>query len=298
MEYLDYLSDMDESTDSNSSEELDLSGNICEFFNTSVRERLSNIIDYMKKPGKIDICTKYICEMRMRFCFKKILFHWLKKKIDKKSEDAIDLITLLPVKQPIYVYDIPGRRRYAFEARTLCQSINSNLKRQNASFSQPIEPKNTYINKPFTYVQMISIYYQLLLSGYMCWSLGLYMESCCRIDRYKHVASVPLTLHAIHDEIKNVESEESKEMQINFIESISIVNGFDLTNRKRKVFEVAIERIPDHPIIASLRALAYMQLEADVLNQDVELFLSLASCNYLEKWAILKNHPNVRPYLM
>lgn len=296
MEYLDYLSDMDDL--SNSDSELDISCNIFRFFNTSVKERLSNIIDYMKKPSSdIDICTKYICEMRMRFCFKKLLFQWLKKKIDKKSEEAIDLITLLPVKQAIYVYDMPGRRRYVFEARTLCQFINSNLKRQNASFSQPIEPKNTFINKPFTYIQMISIYYQLLLSGYMCWSLGLYMESCCRLERYKLVASVPLTLHAIHDEINNVDSEESREMQINFIESISIINGYDLTNRKRKVFEVAIKHIPNHPIIASLRALAYMDLEATVLDQDISLFLSLASCTYLEKWSELKNHPNVCTYL-
>jgi hypothetical protein len=291
---LEYLSDMDIS-DEYESEELDLSGNLCEFFNISLRERLKAINKHMKTNP--DICKKYICEMRIRWRMKSLLNFWLQKKIDKRSEPAIDLITLQPVKQPIYVYNITNRRRFVFEARTLCQSINSNLKRQNASFSQPIEPKNTFTNKPFTYIQMISIYYQLMLSGYMCWSLGLYMESCCRIDRYKLVASIPLTIHAIQDEINNVDSEESKEMQINFIESISIVNEFDLTNRKRKVFEVAIERIPNHPIIASLRALAYMELEADVLNQDVSLFLSLASCSYLEKWYELKNHPNVRPYL-
>jgi hypothetical protein len=291
---LHYLSDTDKSSNS----ELDLSGNIFRFFNTSVKERLSNIIDYMKNPSSdIDICTKYICEMRIRFCFKKLLFQWLKKKVDKKSEEAIDLITLQPVKQAIYVYNMTDRRRYIFEARTLCQSINSNLKRQNASFSQPIEPKNIFTNKPFTYVQMISIYYQLMLSGYMCWSLGLYMESCCRIDRYKLVASIPLTLHAIRDEINCIDSDESREMQINFIESISIVNGFDLTNRKRKVFVVAIKNIPDHPIIASLRALAYMDLEATVLDQDISLFLSLASSTYLEKWIELKNHPTIIPYL-
>jgi hypothetical protein len=278
------------------------------FMNPSVRFRLDTIMDYKDTPfsNKITdepsyfdnfsecIYSLYLNEMRVRWAMRQLANLFILRQIDKKTKPEIDLITMQPVAVPIHIYDIPTRRKYSFEARELSRLIRTNLLHQRTSFPEPLQPKNTYTNRLFSYQQLVSIYYQLEKSGHMTWPLALYREYDFRIERFKSIAYRPLTIHSIKEEIDDLGSEESTEAQINFLETIAFTANFPLSTRKRETFEAALQVIPNHPIMASFRSLTFMSLEAAVIGKNIDTFLAFSATRLLEKWDIIRNHPLVK----
>lgn len=270
------------------------------FLEKSIEKRLQKLLDEYDKPftrkkkrtiepnnslKKESIYEAYIYEMKVRWQFKRLLMLWRLHKLNSKAEPVIDLVTLQEVVKPVYIYE--KGRRYAFEAKTLSQSISSSLLYQSGSFPHPLEPKNIYTNKLFTYSQLVSIYNQLQAYGFMSWAFGLYRESDFRIQRFVSLNFRILTLKAIKYQLDKTDSEDSIEMVINFIETISDIIGFELTDRKRDVFTAALEVIPEHPIVAGLRCLTYADLENDILTNSTSPFIAVAASRLLDQWLTL-----------
>ena len=281
------------------------------FTNPSVRTRLETILQckddafsskmlgrsYLDKFSD-SICSSYIREMRIRWALRRFVAAWIVRKIDKKTEPALDIITLQAIQQPIHVYCISTRRRYDFEAKELSRLIRSNLLYQSGSFPQPQYPKNSFTNKTFTYVQMISICQQLEQCGYMSWPLALFKEYDFRIERFTCLAHRPLIINAIEEELFDVENEEGQEMLMNFIETVSYSADFPISDRKREILEAAMHVIPHHPIMASLRSLAFMELESGIIGKNIWPFLTISASALFDKWHLIKNHPLVKRRLL
>jgi hypothetical protein len=270
------------------------------FLEKSVERRLQKLLDEHDTPftrkkkrtiessnslKKEAIYEAYIYEMKVRWQFKRLLMFWRLHKLNSKAESVIDLITLQEITKPVYIYD--KGRRYAFEAKTLSQSISSSLLYQSGSFPHPLEPKNIYTNKIFTYSQLVSVYNQLQTYGFMPWTFNLYRESDFRIQRFLSLNYRILTLKAIKYQLDKTDTEDSIEMVINFIETVSDTIGFELTDRKRDVITAALEVIPEHPIIAGLRCLTYADLESDILTNSSSPFITVAASRLLEQWLVL-----------
>ncbi len=275
------------------------------FLEKSLEKRLQKLYDEYQLPirkkrmrleaetkvVKQDLYELYIYEMRIRWQFKRLLMLYRTYILNKKAEPVIDLVTLQAVEKPIYIYD--KNRRYAFEAKTLSQSITSSLLHQSASFAQPLDPKNVYTNKYFTYAQLVSIYYQLQSYGYMSSAISLFKEADFRIARFLSVNYRFLTIKAIKYQLDKTDSEDSIEMIINFIETVADTTGFNLTDRKRNILTAALEVIPNHPITAGLRCLTYADLESDIMGNGTSPFITLSASRLLDQIFTLSFHPKV-----
>jgi len=240
---------------------------------------------------KINVYEAYMVEMKVRWQLKRLLVLWKIYTINKKAEPVIDLVTLQEVEKPVYIYD--NGRRYAFEAKTLAQTISSSLLHQSSSFAHPLDPKNIYTNKYFKYSQLVSIYYQLQSYGYMSWALSLFKEADFRIGRFLHMNYRLLTLKAIKYLLDKTDTEDSIEMIINFVETVAETTGFNLTDRKRNVLTAALEVIPNHPVTAGLRSLTYADLESDIMGNSSSPFITLSASRYLDQIVPLGFHPKV-----
>lgn len=255
------------------------------------RKKRRNIVAETIEKKYINIYEAYIVEMRVRWQLKRLVVLWRKYIINKKTEPVIDLVTLQEVEKPVYIYD--KGRRYAFEAKTLSQTISSSLLHQSSSFAQPLDPKNIYTNKHFSYIQLVSIYYQLQSYGYMSWSLCLFKEADFRITRFLHLNYRLLTLKAIKYQLDKTDTEDSIEMIINFVETVADSTGLNLTDRKRNVLTAALEVLPNHPVTASLRSLTYADLEADIMGNSSSPFITFSASRYLDQLTSLSFHPEV-----
>lgn len=235
-----------------------------------------------------DACAAYMAEQRVRWAFRQLLTIWLKKRIDAAAEPTIDLVTLDTIHHPVYVYDMAARRRYTFEGKTFAQAIQANLFHQRDGFPQPIAPKNIFTNEAFTYAQQVSVYFQLREQGRGSWPLAYYKECDFRTEQFRTKANIPITLRALHDEIRCVDSHRGKDIIMAFIEYM--VDHFEIPRRGSvlRLFEVALEEVPHHPIIEKFRMLAYADMEAQTMDSDATVILAMAAEGLLAKRWLLK----------
>ena len=236
-----------------------------------------------------EACAAYMAEQQVRWAFRRIVVIWLARRANTRAEPSIDLVTQEAVRQPIYVYDTAARRRYTFEARTLAQAIQANLLHQREGFPQAIAPKNIFTNGPFTYQQMVSIAAQLQAAGRMNWPLAYYKECDFRLRQFVTKAATPITLRSLRDEICLADTVHGRDIVMRFIESMVDEHEIPRRGSVLRLFEVALEVMPRHPVIDGFRALAYADMEAETLDTDLGPFLTLAAGGLLEKrWLLRK----------
>lgn len=239
-----------------------------------------------------EACEKYIGEMRFRWQMRRLLATWLRRRIDMKSVDTTDLVTLQPIVAPIHVYDMQARRRYAFEARTCSQAIHAALSYSREGFSQPQQPKNLYTNMPFTYVQLISIDEQLKSAGLQSWLLGAFREYNFRLEYYSTIMNRSLTINALKSELRT-NSEHCHEILIGFIEYSIYEHDLPDSAYIVRLFKTALEVVPSHPLIQSFKLLAYADYEAEILNMSRSIFITYMAKNLLDKIHILEDIPEI-----
>lgn len=271
------------------------------FTKATLKERLAAVLSYKELKYRYaeqehtvqmdnfyhEACEAYIVGQQQRWAFRRLVVAWRRRQADKAAEPSIDLVTLDAVRQPIHVY--AGRRRYTFEARSIAQSIQVNLLYSRDGFPQPAEPKNIFTNEAFTYQQMVSIYFQLRAAGRMSWPLAYYKECDFRAKQFAARANVPVTLRALRDEICGPEiSTRGRDIIMAFIEYMVDEHAIQRRGAALKLFEVALELVPNHPIVAGFRMLAYADMEAETLGGDAGFFLSIAARGLLEKRWMLK----------
>lgn len=235
--------------------------------------------------------------MRIRWQMRRLLAIWLRRYIDRRTDPTNDLVTLQPIIQPVHVYDFPRRRCFSFEAKTCAQAIQAALSHGRDGFSQPLEPKNLYTNRPFTYVQLVAIGNQLKVYGLEPWLLAAYREHDFRLTYYARMIHTTLTTRAIKSELRT-DSEYSHDMIIGFIEGMlydcEIPNSAYIT----KVLKAALEVVPDHPLIGTFRLLTYVDYEADILGQDSNLFLLYTTKCLFDKIGVLEKIPAIAAKLL
>uniref|UniRef100_A0A6C0L0E7 Uncharacterized protein n=1 Tax=viral metagenome TaxID=1070528 RepID=A0A6C0L0E7_9ZZZZ len=101
-----------------------------------------------------------------RWLFKKAVGRYLYKKTMARSIGANrDLITMEPIEtqDQVHVLCLATRTIYTYSGLTLLKSVLSNLECQIEAIAEPRQPVNPYTNIPFTYSQMLELYYKLVV---------------------------------------------------------------------------------------------------------------------------------------
>lgn len=209
------------------------------------------------------VYTAYIKEWRLRAVFRKVVHYLRTKIIDKRSTEEIDPITLCPPEKPVALYDWSVKKKFVFDAKSLATFIESKLLYNEGGFALPIYPSNPWTNVEFTYVQLVSIYYQLSAYGELRWGLSTmykYDFNKTMWHRYHHSA---LTMSAIKTSLIRLDSFDARELLLDFILSKVDELQFRSSNRLDNIYRTAIQKMPTHWYIEECKAIAMIHYEAE-----------------------------------
>jgi hypothetical protein len=230
---------------------------------------------------------EYIIETRLRFQFKRLLSAWLQRKMNRKTSDLIDIVTMNPIQHPIYVYDLKQRRRYVFEADSLNKSIKRNLYAQEYTIPGPKKPVNIITNKPFTYAQLVSIYDQLLSTRTRIEDFSAFRKFQFRLETWKLYMYNHLYMAAIKEELYNYQSMDGKDMLEDFIKDMIAIIKVDLTERFELMITNAVSWYPANSLIQQFRSLCLSSYEATTFQLNTGLLLA-----HRFKTLFLPTYPN------
>jgi hypothetical protein len=205
--------------------------------------------------------------------------------MDKKSSDYIDPITLNPILHPIRVYDVSKRRSYVFEADSLNKAIRKNLYAHQYTVPGPKKPINILTNRPFTYVQLVSIHNQLLSTRTRMEDFAFFRKWQFKLETWKMYMYNHIYLAAVKEELYNHQSMDGRDMLEDFIKDMMFLTKIPLTDLFELVIPNAISWYPEHPLLQSLRALCVSSYESNIYQLNVGLlianrFVTLFKPNY------------------
>lgn len=116
-----------------------------------------------------------------------------------------DVVTMEIPKKPVYIVSLNYGHSYVYEASTLRKTINARLLHSDYMFVNVCEPLNLLSNEPFTYIQYISLYYQLKAYGMCSLTLELFKSCGFDLERFERRHSQHLKISAIDNHFKNEE---------------------------------------------------------------------------------------------
>lgn len=138
------------------------------------------------------IINRLIHERRYRRCI-------------RATVNTEDVVTMEVPKKPVYIVNLNYGHSYVYEASTLRKTINGRLLHSDYMFVDACEPLNLLSNQPFTYIQYISLYYQLKAYGMCSLTLELFKSCGFNLGRFEKRHSQHLKMSAIDNHFKNEE---------------------------------------------------------------------------------------------
>jgi hypothetical protein len=265
---------------------------IYRLFKMPLKQRLAQFAHYEMEVKKVfpsfceAIFKEYMVEMRIRYQFRRLANAWIRRQMDRKSSDLIDPITLNPIVHPIYVYDRRQKRRYVFEAESLNKAIKKNLYAQQYTVPHPKRPINILTNKPFMYVQLISIYDQLLSTRCRMEDFSLYRKWGFRLETWKHHMYNHIHMTAIKEELYNYQSADGQDMLEDFIKDMMSGCNIPLTHLFETILTNAVAWYPDHSLLQQLRSLCVTSYEANIFHLNTGVLIAARFDNLFRP-----NHP-------
>ncbi len=212
----------------------------------------------------------YYKEFKLRWKFRALLQRWRIYKMDKLYVYNPDPITLCDPEKPIIIYDRKAKKKFVFDAKSLANSINSNLLYYENGFAIPQFPKNLITNTPFLYIELISIYYQLQQAGEAKWALSTLKSFNFNKVRWEFYNKSILFYKAIQNEIKKLDTFDGRELFLDFV--ISKLEEYNLhpTNYVIKAYERGLIYLSNHFYIQSLKPIVLLHYEAEHFKVNKE----------------------------
>ena len=225
----------------------------------------------------------YIVEARLRFQFKRLLNAYRVYKINQRPLDNVDPITFSPIQECICVYSMKERRRYFFEADSLNKGIRKNLYYSQYTIPEPKEPINVITNRPFSRVQLISIFEQLRSTKQRIEDLSIYRTLQFQIQVWKRYMYRQLRMTAIREELQNPKSLDGQDMLLDFIKDSMVATRFPLTERFEAILESAVYWYSDHTLLGLLRTLCMKSYESNLFKVEIHEILMMQFANLFSR---------------
>jgi hypothetical protein len=176
---------------------------------------------------------------RLRHAFKRLLHAFLARKIAARSTVDDDPITLEPIQKPVYITDMAGRWRYAFEASTIFNSIRAQLRHCYYGWPSPVAPRNPCTNSPLKWQQIWSVRQQLIRHGLACWELEAFVERSMKLDTFTRGFGVALHQEMQVRELAAREATDGCEALVDFILEMGEYTDVDVDYSHINAFKLA-----------------------------------------------------------
>jgi hypothetical protein len=209
-----------------------------------------------------------IIAMRLRRAFQTLLHYWLWRKAQRSVLPDNDIITMMPYKRPIIIYDMLQRRRYKFEASTIVEHICKQLEYVSYGFIQPLWPRNPITNLRFSSAQLYVIYKEALNYGCASSIFCAFYETRFNMHAFYNTYNTALATTYNISSVRQVTNDDGHEILIEFI--VECANNIEtiLHSKIIETFKWAIENIHTHPYLNAWRNAYYINTYSE--GEDVK----------------------------
>ena len=229
----------------------------------------------------IQVFSAYMREMKLRAAFRRVWAMWRVYRANKTAQTDVDPITLCDPVNKVVLYET--RKKYVFDATSLATWIESKLLYQEYGFALPMYPCNPWTNLEFTYMQMISIYYQLKTYGELRWGLITLKQHDFNKKIWSLYHKSALTMKAIKTNLWVLDNIESRELLEDFIFNMYDELHITISQPIINGFRAAIRRVPQHWYLEKWKALAFQHLEGEHFGQNRRISIIHASSLLVKK---------------
>jgi len=199
--------------------------------------------------------------MKHRFALRRFLHRWRASRV--KIMNTEDIVTLDPIRNPVYITDTIQRQAFSFEANTLQKDITARLLTHDGFFSDPQLPRNPYTNKPLTLAQQISVWQQLSSCGINVSSAFTAFRSVSwNMKRFEIEYDTILQLHSTRNTLADIRSEDSRERLFDFIRHVHHIEGDEYNG---EIYSIMINEFPTNNYIVSWRNLCIKYDVGDII---------------------------------
>jgi hypothetical protein len=254
------------------------------FLNKFLKEDIEIITEpFNKDEFRNRLFIAVIREFRLKYIFRKLLVVWRSYKMICKTDSEPDPITLLKPEKEVHIFDWQMRKRFVLDAKSLANYIESKLLYFEYGFSVPIFPKNPRNNVPFTYSQLVSIYYQLQKYGELKWGLVTMRQYNFNQHKWQMYNKSALTIKAITNSIIDLDTPDGRELLEDFIFSKMDELGELVNPRITEIYKKAMIHAPKHWYIERFKYLAILHYEGEHFGQKRNRIINTACEKLLDK---------------
>lgn len=206
------------------------------------------------------VYSAYLRECRLKTAFRQLAQRWRIKRIDRHHETIMDPITLSEPEKEVSIYD--QNRKFVFDARSLSQHIQSQLLHHDGGFAVPMPPRNPWTNLEFSYLHLLSIYYQLHHHRELPWCILTLREFRFHVPTWHKYHHSAITMHAIRRSLQQLDNTDARDMFEDFIFAKMDDLDISCTPLLTTAYHQAILRVRDHWYLESFKRLAFQHYEA------------------------------------
>ncbi len=199
-----------------------------------------------------------IIAMRLRRAFRTLLHHWLWRKAERNALPDNDIISMMPYRRPIVIYDMLQRRRYKFEAAMIVEHICKQLEYINYGFVGSLWPRNPITNLHFSSAQLYVIYKEALRQGCARSTFCAFYEVNFNMTAFYNTYSSAIATNYNVYNVRQVKNEDGHEILLDFMAECANDNLKPIHAKIMNMFEWAIDKIPDHPYFKAWRIAFYL----------------------------------------
>jgi len=187
-----------------------------------------------------------------RWFLRKFVLRWLFKRLVSCTTD--DIVTLEPIKKPIYIVDWKSRHIYSFEEKTLHSSITQSLLHGQGRFACPLHPKNPLTNLFLSLGQLISVWNGFAHGTFpLSSAITHYRTVRFNHDRFIDEYGQVLSIYAMKRCILNPLDMDGADCLFDFIEDVYEYNSIHFHSLLRTRIYNAVYSQKDYPFLRQFR---------------------------------------------
>jgi hypothetical protein len=187
-----------------------------------------------------------------RWILRKLVLRWLFKRLIPCTTD--DIVTLEPIKKPIYIVDWKSRHVYSFEEKTLHTATTETLLHSHGMFACPLYPKNPLTNLHLSLGQLISVWNGFAYASFPLSSpVTHYRTVQFNHGRFIEEYGPVLSIYAMKRCIMNPLDVDGADCLFDFIEDVYEYNSIHFHSILRNRIYTAVYSQKDYSFLRQLR---------------------------------------------
>lgn len=212
---------------------------------------------------------------RIRYQFKRLILAWSYKCLQKKALNDTDPFTLMPVTQPLILYDMPLRGHWVFDAKPFLEYVESKLMYHEELILEPQMPNHPFTNVPISFVILCDLIYQSKKYHASSWICDAFVEYKGNLRLFTTDFSFPLRKRCLESVLANPHDSNFIYLFHDFLEDQFEYNNIE-NNELFNMIQKAVCVLPNLPYCYKWRDLFkeyYMHMIAGNTMRPTDIFV-------------------------